>query len=164
MVQKHQPPPKPALVFDCDLTLLLSTARGPALYPGLKEVLRELLLKGHPLKIWTGRDRASLTQFLFDQGVSSFFQQTLCAGEATPKPSQEGLAKLLGPGATKSIVIGDSAADMLGAKSYGCLGLGVTWGTNPEYKITLKEAGARAIVHRVEDLLAAVDMLQKSIR
>src|SRR5690554_4376194 len=120
--------PMKHIVFDCDGTLVDPHSKNRPLYPGIMELLKELREDGHLRYVWTGRDRASTLRILSENKVLSFFEEIFTIDDGSAKPSPEGLEKMLSGVNKKSIcVIGDSYADMLGAKHFGVMSIGALW-------------------------------------
>ena len=111
----------------------------------MKDLLMELSSE-NMLYVWTARDRLSTQRILKDLGIQSYFEAICTIDDAFPKPHSSGLTQLVGAYSKDSIcVIGDTANDMFGAKSFGVMGVGAIW--NGEANASaLKEAGADFIV------------------
>lgn len=138
------------IIFDCDGTLV--DTRGPRvkLYPGILELLTELSFL-HKLYVWTARDRSSTLRILKELKVIQFFEEICTCDDALSKPHVAGLMRLVSDVAKQSVcVLGDSSADMLGAKNFGVLAIGVTW-NNLEQDQILKDCGADFIVSHPRD-------------
>lgn len=139
------------VIFDCDGTLLNPAGMKAQAYPGILELLQRLSLNEFELFVWTGRDAPSLHKFLQSQHLAKYFRDQRAAGECAPKPHPDGLRQML-PGVDPSqcVVIGDSWADMKGARNFGAKSIGALWhkGTDAE---ALKEFGATALVSTPAD-------------
>lgn len=136
------------IVFDCDGTLLNPKDSRP--YPGIPELLHRLSTEA-TLSIWTGRDRVSLEKWLAGHGLMRFFEAWRCANETQPKPHPQGLQELLGSfDPAHCAVVGDSWADMKGAKLAGAHAVGVLWGPEANRSV-LQEFGADALVSTPEE-------------
>lgn len=116
------------IVFDCDGTLINPHTPGKPLYSGVYELLQSLKLAGHALYVWTGRDRASTLRILKENQVLGLFEDIFCCDDGERKPHSEGLKKML-PGIPKEriCVIGDTFADVLGAKHFGVTSIVALW-------------------------------------
>lgn len=80
------------------------------------------------LYVWTGRDRGSTLEILKALGIMPFFWDLRTASDGIPKPHPMGMEELVGQWEKEKIVlIGDSQADLQGAKNFGCHFLGATW-------------------------------------
>lgn len=138
-----------AVIFDCDGTIL--NPQGGVPYPGIPELLQRLEENEFDLYVWTGRDGPSLSLFLQKFGLSKYFKDTRTAGECLPKPHPEGLRQMLGEmEPSQCVVIGDSWADMKGAKNFGAHGIGAVWSSHAQEE-TLKEFGAQVLATRPMD-------------
>ena len=116
------------IVFDCDGTLINPHILGKPLYSGVYELLQSLKLAGNALYVWTGRDRASTLRILKEHQVLALFEDIFCCDDGDRKPHPEGLEKML-PGIPKEriCVIGDTFADVLGAKHFGVTSIVALW-------------------------------------
>lgn len=140
-----------AVVFDCDGTLLDTSGSKFRAYAGIPELLHRLKQQDYGLFVWTGRDRPSTEKYLQEFGLRRFFEDIRCAGDCAPKPHVEGLKQLLGHfDPSRCVVIGDSWADMKGAKLFGAFALGAVWNkqASPE---ALTEFGAEVLVSQPSD-------------
>lgn len=133
------------IVFDCDGTLLDSSNYNYSLYPGVKELIKDLT-QDCLLYVWTARDRASTIRFLEDNGVYRYFEAICTVDDALPKPHSEGIRSLVGTAEKSSVcVIGDTSNDIVGAKKFGVMSIGAAW--SPEARVeSLKSSGADFIV------------------
>lgn len=115
------------------------------LFPGIKELLVELSADCQ-LYVWTARDRLSTVRYLTEFDILRFFSGISTPDDALPKPRAEGI-QLLVKGVSKNsiCVIGDSPADMMGAKNFGVMGIGACWATHVSSS-NLVSAGADFIV------------------
>lgn len=138
------------IVFDCDGTLLNTQVKGLP-YEGIPELLHRLLADDCRLYVWTGRDRASTLRLLQEQNLLRYFHDMRTASEMTPKPHPQGLQDMLnGVDPSFVVVVGDSWADMKGARLFGASALGATW--NPQASIeALTEFGAQALAATPRD-------------
>lgn len=116
------------IVFDCDGTLIDPLIVGKPLYSGVYELLQNLKLEGHALYVWTGRDRASTLRILKENQILALFEDIFCCDDGDRKPHTEGLEKMLA-GVSKNLicVVGDTSADVLGAKHFGVTSIVALW-------------------------------------
>ncbi|MFZ4714859.1 MAG: HAD family hydrolase [Bacteriovoracaceae bacterium] len=150
------------IVFDWDGTLAqLQADRQYHLFPGIRELLQTLSVQGYLIYLWTARERYSMTRILEELGVKSFFTEISTPTDCTPKPSPDGLIMMLQTVEKKKVVmIGDSNADIIGAKKFGAWALGAGW--NPELNdAVLIEYGADTIVETPMDCLKIIQELLK---
>jgi len=131
------------VIFDCDGTLIKTDGK---LYPEIKDLLIELKSQGHELYIWTGRDRQSTQRLLQENEIHSYFFDMRCSDDVSPKPNPEGPHQMLeGVETDKVVIIGDTFADILGAKNFPCRSIGAAWDQSAKVEV-LKEMGADSIV------------------
>ena len=131
-----------AVIFDCDGTIMNTESGRPSLYPGMLELLQRLAENEFELFIWTGRDAPSLNQFLREFQIGKYFSDIRCAGDCASKPQPDGLVQMLAHlKPHECVVIGDSWADMAGAKTFGAFGIAALWNTQVS-RAHLMEAGA----------------------
>jgi len=112
-------------------------AREPAmqLFPGIAELLEQLVRRGHRLAVATGKSRAGLDRALAASGLGHLFAATRCADETLPKPHPAMLIELmreLATGAPASLMIGDTSHDLAMAQGAGVDAVGVAYGAHPE--------------------------------
>ena len=91
------------------------------LLPGMRELLDSVRELNIPMVVWTARDRASTDSAIDRIGIRSYFSAIRTFEDACPKPSVDGLKYLIG-GRPKEFVyyIGDSDADEVAARDFGC--------------------------------------------
>ncbi len=132
------------VVFDCDGTLL-NTDKGPESYAGVPELVEKLHREGHTLYVWTGRDPRSTQAVLKHMNLTAFFHDTRSAGECAGKPDPQGLEQMLVDlPPSQCVVIGDSWADMAGARQFGAWALGALWEPRTDGEV-LRSFGAHAL-------------------
>lgn len=138
------------IIFDCDGTLLNTQSQGQP-YEGIPELLHRLIAADYQLYVWTGRDRASTLRLLQEHNLLRYFQDLRTASEMTAKPHPHGLQEMLkdvDPGLC--VVIGDSWADMKGARLFGAHALGAVWNSQASSE-ALTEFGAQALAATPRD-------------
>jgi phosphoglycolate phosphatase-like HAD superfamily hydrolase len=136
---------KKHVVFDCDGTLVDTSAYKVALFAGIKDFLGVLSLECQ-LYVWTARSRASTLRILQELGVYHYFEAICTIDDAPPKPHIGGLIDLVGKESKDGLfVIGDSSYDMMGAKNFGATALGAMWNSESKADV-LKNFGADFIV------------------
>ena len=113
-------------------------------FPGIVELLQLLEKKGSHLSIWTGRDLASGQSILQHTGLGKFFKNIVtCTCVTKTKPDPEGLQKLLSLTQFKNhetLMIGDHAFDVRGAKALGVKALSVSWGEEGPHPLEQESA------------------------
>lgn len=124
-------------------------------FAGIPEVLAALQARGIQLAVVTNKPDAPAQQLVRDFFPEIHFIQVLGNRKGIPvKPDPTAVNSVIeAAGAAKDEVLyfGDSDVDMLTAKNAGVKGIGVLWGYRTEDE--LRNAGALAILHNVEDLL-----------
>lgn len=145
------------IIFDCDGTLIDTFGPKYQLFSGIKELLEELS-KDCLLYVWTARDRASTLRILEECGIHAYFDSFSTVDDAYPKPNPMGIAQLVGKVPKHSIcVIGDSGNDILGAKSFGVLGIGALWAPNTN-EIFLRDVGADFLVSHPSECSKLIEL------
>lgn len=126
-------------------------------YPGIMEVLQELHNSGYLLGVVTNKGGHGLDAVLASNGAADLFVTLHHGDNAVHKPAPDMVLNALrNTGAEKDncIVIGDSLIDILTAQNAGVRSIGVTWAGRDAGP--LKEAGAIAVLDRVEQLVPAI--------
>lgn len=99
-----------------------------ALFEGIEELVNKLIEQEYNCYVWTGRDRHSTLKILKDLGIASKFLEFRCADDTIPKPHPQGISEMLsGVNTENVVVIGDSDADINGAKNFGCRSIAALW-------------------------------------
>jgi phosphoglycolate phosphatase len=124
------------------------------LFPGILTLLDRLAEQPDTLLgIVTGNSRRGLDSILAHHELADRFVtfQTACRHPSKPHPAMvlEAL-KETGADAADTVVIGDTAFDILMAKAAGALPVGVAWGNHPVQRLV--EAGAAHVVHEAHEL------------
>jgi phosphoglycolate phosphatase len=124
------------------------------LFPGVLDLLDRLADEPDMLLgIVTGNSRRGLDAILAHHELSDRFVtfQTACRHPSKPHPAMvlQALAET-GADAASTVVIGDTAFDILMAKAAGALPVGVAWGNHPVER--LLEAGAAHVAHHPDQL------------
>ena len=125
------------------------------LFPGVRELLRDLRAAGHRLAVATGKSRRGLEHALESTALRTYFAATRCADESNPKPHPAMLLELMQqlaatPG--QALMIGDTSHDLEMARSAGVDALAVTYGAHPG--AALSALAPRACVASVLELRA----------
>ncbi len=93
------------------------------LFPGARELLRDLHAAGIRLALWTGRERSLTMRRLRDLGLDHVFAPVVCGDDLTShKPDPEGLLQVFsrwGTAPAEGLFVGDSDQDLQAAKSAG---------------------------------------------
>ena len=125
-------------------------------YPGIHELLRKLKAQGHTLAVATSKPEVMALDILHHFELDSFFDGNICGAtlDRSRITKEDVITFLLNSMGNPEnlIMVGDTQYDVIGAKAHGIPTIGVTWGYGEES--TIKDAGAAAIAHNMEELLA----------
>jgi HAD superfamily hydrolase (TIGR01509 family) len=93
------------------------------LYAGALETLLSLKQAGVKLAVWTGRDRASMTEIFERHSLSGLFMHTVCGDDlASHKPNPEGMYQImqrLQVEPSDMLYLGDADVDAQGGRASG---------------------------------------------
>lgn len=131
------------------------------LFPGILEVLDELESSGWLLAVATGKSDRGLRLCLESHGLHARFAslQTGDRHPSKPHPSMvETAIADAGAMPQSTVVIGDTAFDMLMGKSAGAAAIGVAWGYHPSAE--LMQAGAAAVAEQPGEL---VELMERAL-
>jgi phosphoglycolate phosphatase len=123
------------------------------LFDGVEDMLQRLCADQYTLAIATGKSRTGLDRAMQRYDLGRYFSATRCAGESRSKPDPEMLNSLLaelGFPAGESVMIGDSAHDMLMAGNAGVPAIGVTHGVEDAASLMIHKP--LACLDRITDL------------
>lgn len=132
------------------------------LYPGIIDVLASLQ-KGQnglsrQLAVLSNKPVNPSRQIVQALGIGDFFSAIYGGNSfATKKPDPEGARRLMqeaGAGPEETVVIGDSAVDMLTGRNAGAWTCGVTYGFAPH---TLEDAPPDVLVDSPEELVEVLE-------
>jgi len=106
------------------------------LYPGVREIVRELFGNGHKLAILTNKPARISFDIIGALGLRECFVRVY-GGDSFPhkKPNPAGIFQLMqdtGTDAEHTVMVGDSAVDVQTARNGGVRSCGVLWGFQPE--------------------------------
>jgi phosphoglycolate phosphatase len=127
-------------------------------YPGICQLLETLKTAGHTLYVATSKPEGMSIDILKHFGMDHYFDRICGASMDTSRSSKEAVIAYLieQNGRTDNmIMVGDTKFDVIGAKSLGIPCIGVSWGYGTVEDMT--QAGAAAIAHSMEELLALLD-------
>ena len=124
-------------------------------YPGIEDLLKKLKEAGNKLYVATSKPETTSVEILEHFGLAKHFDM-ICG--ATMDTSRNSKAKVIAylldqcGRAEKTIMVGDTAFDVIGAKAHGIPTIGVSWG----YGLVedMKNAGAAAIACTMDELYA----------
>lgn len=124
-------------------------------YPRIRELLETLKAAGHTLYVATSKPEGMSVDILEHFDLAKYFDRICGASMDTSRSSKEAVIEYLirKNGRTGNMVmVGDTKFDVLGAKAHGIPCIGVSWGYGTV--LDMEEAGAAAIVHTMDELLA----------
>lgn len=124
-------------------------------YPGIRELLEVLKAKGFRLYVATSKPETTSVEILEHFDLAKYFDRICGASMDLSRNSKEAvIAYLLEENgrADNITMVGDTRFDILGANAHGIPAIGVSWGYG-EVK-EMEAAGAKAIAHTMEELLA----------
>ena len=132
------------------------------LYPDAETTLRILAERGFLLAVATGKSRRGLDEALEVSGLAGYFDATVTADEHPSKPHPGMLSHLLdrlGVDRRDAVMIGDSAYDLLMARSLRVLGVGITHGAHDRYR--LRRSGAAALIDELSEIPPLLEAEQR---
>lgn len=127
-------------------------------YPGIRELLEALVSHGHKLYVATSKPEAMSVEILEHFDLAKYFTMICGATMDKSRSSKEAvIAYLLEQNgkADNMVMVGDTAFDVIGAKAHGIPTIGVSWGYGSVED--LEKAGASAIAHHTDELLALLE-------
>ena len=123
-------------------------------YPGIRELLRDLKAAGKRLMIATSKPQAAAEKVMRHFGLDEFVPEII-GGTDDPRRNTKGKViawalREYGVEPGTAVMVGDREHDVLGAAENGIPCIGVTWGygDRPE----LETAGAKAVFDRAEEV------------
>ena len=126
-------------------------------YPGIREVLETLKIKGHTLYVASSKPEWMCIEILKHFNLDQYFEQICGATMDTSRTNKEAVIAYLieQNGKTDNmIMVGDTKFDVIGAKFHGIPCVGVSWGYGTIEE--MQEAGAASVVFSMEELLEAL--------
>jgi len=127
------------------------------LYPGVREALDQLHTADVPLAVLTNKPVRFSVHMLEGLGLDTHFFRVYGGNSfSEKKPNPLGLEMLLresGADRARSIMVGDSAVDVLTARNARVQACGVSWGFQPE---TFNAAPPDFMIDDLRDLVARV--------
>jgi phosphoglycolate phosphatase len=131
----------------------LARQGGMTLFPGVREVLRELHQAGVQLAVATGKSRRGLEQAFDATALRDFFAASRCADETEPKPHPAMLLELmrqLAAAPAQALMIDDTSHDVEMARSANVDAVAVSYGAHAE--ADLRALRPRACLASVAEL------------
>ena len=116
-------------------------------YPGIRELLRDLKAAGKRLMIATSKPQAAAELVMHHFGLDEFVPEII-GGTDAPERNTKGKViayclREFGVDPATAIMVGDREHDILGAAENGIPAIGITWGYGD--RAELEGAGAKAV-------------------
>lgn len=127
------------------------------LFPGVREMLKEVRGAGYMLAIITSRSGGRLRELLASQGIEREFVTLKTTSDGPGKPNPFLMRQTLSELHVlkeNAVMIGDTTFDMEMAKNSGTFGIGVSWGVHNTSD--LASSGAQELVHNMDEILPAL--------
>ena len=122
-------------------------------YPGIRELLEKLEAEGHRLYVATSKPETTSVDILEHFDLAKYFDIIAGASFDHARHSKALVIAYLLEQTGKNldaVMVGDTAFDVIGAKSHGIPTVGVSWGYG---KVSdMEEAGAIGIAHTMDEL------------
>ena len=122
-------------------------------YPGIRELLEKLEAEGHRLYVATSKPETTSVDILEHFDLAKYFDIIAGASFDHARHSKALVIAYLLEQTGKNldaVMVGDTAFDVIGAKSHGIPTVGVSWGYG---KVSdMEEAGAIGIAHTLDEL------------
>ena len=126
-------------------------------YPGIRELLEKLQADGNALYVATSKPEGMSVEILEHFDLAKYFTRICGASmDASRRDKESVIAYLIHQcgKAEETVMVGDTAFDVLGAKAHGIPTIGVAWGYGTVED--MEKAGAKAIVHTMDALYQAL--------
>jgi phosphoglycolate phosphatase len=122
-------------------------------YPGVEQLLQKLTAQGYRLFVATSKPEGMSVEILEKFGLAKYFE-LICGAtlDGSRSKKEDVIAYLLEKAGSQkqTLMVGDTAYDVIGAKAHGIPAIGVSWGYgNVE---DMENAGASAIAHTMQQL------------
>ena len=127
-------------------------------YPGVEQMLQTLKAQGHRLFVATSKPEVMANKVLEHFGLARYFEQIAGSTlDGSRIHKEDVITYLLGltGDVGQTLMVGDTAFDVLGAKAHGIPTVGVSWGYGTVEDMV--SAGAVRIVHTMDQLVEAVN-------
>jgi phosphoglycolate phosphatase len=127
-------------------------------YPGIRETLQTLKEQGHRLFVATSKPEVLANEVLNHFDLSKYFEQIAGATlDGSRSHKADVITYLLGltGDVGQTLMVGDTAFDVLGAAEHGIPTIGVSWGYG---KVAdMEKAGAIAIANTMDELVELIN-------
>ena len=127
-------------------------------YPGIREALETLKAQGHRLFVATSKPEVLANEVLDYFELSGFFEQIAGATlDGSRSHKADVITYLLGltGDVGQTLMVGDTAFDVIGAAAHGIPTVGVSWGYGKA--ADMENAGAIVIANTMEELVALLN-------
>ena len=127
-------------------------------YPGIRETLQTLKEQGHRLFVATSKPEILANEVLAHFDLAQYFEQIAGAtldGSRSHKADVITYLLSLTGDVGQTIMVGDTAFDVLGAAEHGIPTIGVSWGYGEV--AAMEKAGAIAIANTMEELIGLIN-------
>lgn len=122
-------------------------------YPGIYELLENLLAQGHKLYVATAKPEDMSLDILNHFDLAKYFTMICGASLDTSRNTKAAVIAYLLEKAGRddsAVMVGDTAFDVLGAKEHGIPTIGVAWGYGKVED--MEKAGAVGIAYSIDEL------------
>lgn len=127
-------------------------------YPGIREMLQTLNNQGHRLFVATSKPEILANEVLEYFDLADFFEKIAGATlDGSRSHKADVITYLLGltGDVGQTLMVGDTAFDVIGAAAHGIPTIGVSWGYG---EVTdMEKAGAIAIAHSMDELVSLLN-------
>ena len=127
-------------------------------YPGIRETLETLKDQGHRLFVATSKPEILANEVLAHFGLCAYFEQIAGATlDGSRSHKADVITYLLGltGDVGQTLMVGDTAFDVIGAAAHGIPTIGVSWGYGEV--ADMEKAGAIAVVHTMAELIEQIN-------
>ena len=127
-------------------------------YPGIRETLQTLKAQGHRLFVATSKPEVLANEVLDHFDLSQFFEQIAGATlDGSRSHKADVITYLLGltGDVGQTLMVGDTAFDVLGAAEHSIPTIGVSWGYGEV--ADMEKAGAIAVANTMEELVCLIN-------
>ena len=127
-------------------------------YPGIRETLQTLKEQGHRLFVATSKPEVLANEVLNHFDLARYFEQIAGATlDGSRSHKADVITYLLGltGDVGQTLMVGDTAFDVIGAAAHGIPTIGVSWGYGTVED--MEKAGAKAIAHSMGELAELIN-------
>ena len=127
-------------------------------YPGIQEALQTLKDQGHRLFVATSKPEVTALEVLEKFELTQYFEQIVGATmDGSRSHKADVIAYLLQQTGDvgQTLMVGDTAFDVIGAATHGISTIGVSWGYGQV--ADMEKAGAIAIANTMDELIALIN-------